>query len=104
MQIVGELVHQDAVALQDRGLHGARRHDVPVGQRAPEDDHQGDENGKSAIFAPQLHERPLLGHAIVTALILTAPYGSAARPAGGREPPPGPWARTIAARPGLACT
>ena len=51
-QVVCQFVDDDAVADQDRRLHAAGRHLIPVGDRRAEHHHHGDEQNEAAPVAP----------------------------------------------------
>src|SRR6185369_6418653 len=59
LEVVGELVHEYPVAFDNGRFHRTRRNHVPVGQRAAENHHQDDEDGKTSVFAPSLEQTAL---------------------------------------------
>src|SRR6185312_11626352 len=53
LEIVGELVHEHAVTLQNGGFHGASGNSVPISKgRTRGKDNQGRDTERANIFAP----------------------------------------------------
>jgi hypothetical protein len=55
-QVVRELVHENPIAFDDRRLHGACRHIVPVCDCGAEHDHEHKEQQKSFVLARSLQQ------------------------------------------------